>query len=369
MKISKDVLNILKKLEKLDTYPIPSLSEISQKYNVPRSEIIRLNANENFFIPKSLLKEIAIEAINEINLNIYPENELYISLKNSISNYIQLKPEYIALGNGSDDLINLLIQIFVNNKCKVLTITPTFSMYKWFTIRRGGEIIEVPLNKEDFSLNVQLFLSKISKETKICFICSPNNPTGNQFKIDEILKIIEGFPGIVVIDEAYVEYADYSLTKMVDEYENLIILRTFSKAFGLASIRLGYAISNPYIIKIINKFIPPFHLNSFSLAIALKALSHIEIFEKYIRETIIEREFLINNLKEFKNIKIFDSKTNFILIRIDDNIDKIFEHLLRKGIIVRNLSYENLLSNCLRVTIGTREMNEKFLLSLKEVIK
>lgn len=369
MKLKKEISNILKELEKLYTYPIPSLSEISYKYDIPKSKIIRLNANENFLIPKSLLKKIAIEAINDIDLNIYPENELYDSLKNSISNYLQLKPEYISLGNGSDDLINILTQIFVNKNSKVLTIIPTFSMYKWFTIRRGGKVIEVPLNENDFSLNVSLFLSKASFDTNICFICSPNNPTGNQFKIDEILRIIEEFPGIVVIDEAYVEYADYSTIKLIDKFENLIILRTFSKAFGLASIRLGYAISNPYIIEIINKFIPPFHINSFTLAIALKILSYIEEIKKYIKETIIEREFLINNLKEFKNIKTFDSKTNFILIRINDNIDKVFDYILRKGVIVRNLNNEPLLSNCLRVTIGTRDMNEYFISTLREVIK
>jgi histidinol-phosphate aminotransferase len=225
----------------------------------------------------------------------------------------------------------------------------------------------VPL-LSNLQLDVKGMLSKFSDKTRLLYLCSPNNPTSTQFKVEDVETLAKAFPGIVILDEAYGEFADYSLVPRIGEFENMIILRTFSKAFGLAALRLGYAVANPELAKILTEKTPlPYPVSGFTLRMGCKMLDNVDLMKESVRELKRERGKLIKALNEIDGVQAFDSQANFLLVNTQKPCDQVNEKLLKRGIMLKKwgkiLQYEN----CFRVTVGLPEMNAKLIEALKQI--
>ncbi|HQU86208.1 MAG TPA: histidinol-phosphate transaminase, partial [Pyrinomonadaceae bacterium] len=281
------------------------------------------------------------------------------------ANY-SVKPTEIFLGNGSDEAIDLLFRIFCEpRKDNILICPPTYGMYEVSAEINDVEIKRANLT-EDFRLDLNAIESAFNKNTKLLFICSPNNPTGNSFAKAEILNLTKNFNGIVVVDEAYIHFSsEESLLSEINNFPNLVVLQTFSKAWGLAGLRVGLAFANEEIIKLFNKVKPPYNISEIAQNAILEAFENAEQVEKTIAEIISEREKLIENLRGFSFVKkIYPTDANFVLVKTSD-AEKIYKFLLDEKIVVRNRNNVELCEGCLRITIGTPQENESLLKALK----
>ena len=302
------------------------------------------------------------------NLNRYPD-PYQKELKTAISKIKGIEEEKIFLGNGSDEIIDLCIRIFCNPGVdKALTFTPTYGIYAVSASVNDIEVLNVPLNGS-FQIDLKKVEPLLSdKNLKLVFICSPNNPTANSMNNDDVERIIALFKGIVLIDEAYIDFSDKpSFIKLVDRYPNLILMQTFSKAFGLAAARIGMAFSNPQIIKYFNKLKPPYNISTINQKAALKKLTQIDQFKSQVERIKKERVRLSAILSKMKIIeKVYPSDANFLLVKVK-NADYIYNTLVNKNIIIRNRS--KVIDNCLRITIGKRSENNTLIKALNELEK
>lgn len=330
------------------------------KYSTARDEYpgkigIFLDANENAF-----------GSPVEGNFNRYPDPH-QSALKSGISKIKGIAEKYIFTGNGSDEAIDILIRIFCNPGAESIIICPpTYGMYEVAAGINDVQVKRVLLLPETFSLDVKGILSAITPDVKIIFLCSPNNPTGNSMGREDIKKILTGFNGIVVVDEAYINYSSQqSLISLLTEYPNLIILQTMSKAWGLASLRIGMAFASAEIIELMDKVKGPYNISGIAQQLALESLDKLQLVNQRIRSTVSERNKLIAELSGLSGIKkIYPSDANFILIRVE-NANALFDYLLSKQIIVRNRSKVVLCDDCLRITIGTPQENLELIQSVK----
>ena len=300
--------------------------------------------------------------------NRYPD-PLQKVLKAKISNIKNISPEKIFLGNGSDEPIDIIFRAFcepgVDN---VVTIDPSYGMYQVSADINNVDVHKVKLN-EDFSVSAQKLLDAANLYTKAIFICSPNNPTANLLDRNEILKLISEFDGLVVLDEAYIDFSpESSLLPELDKYENLIILQTFSKAWGMAGIRLGMAFAKPEIIRVFNKIKYPYNINILTQQKALELLDNIQQKEEWVKIILEERDKMIRKLFKFTFVQVvYPSDANFLLVKMH-NARGIFEYLTDQKIIVRDRSKVSLCEDSLRITIGSPEENKKLRKALKRLI-
>ena len=317
---------------------------------------IFLDANENSF--GSPLPE---------NYNRYPD-PLQSAVKEKISALYQTAANEIFVGNGSDEAIDLLLRIFCEPRLdSVLICPPTYGMYEVSAEINDVEIRRADLT-EDFRLDLEAVKNAIDVRTKLIFICSPNNPTGNAFARDEILELVKSFDGIVAVDEAYIHFSrEKSLLGEINNFPNLVVLQTFSKAWGLAGLRVGLAFAAKEIIRLFNKVKPPYNISQIAQEAILAALDNAPEMGKTIAEIIAEREQLIENLSNFSFVtKIYPTDANFVLVKTDD-AGKIYDHLLGEKIVVRNRNSVELCRGCLRITVGTPGENAELLNSLKKI--
>ncbi len=301
------------------------------------------------------------------NYNRYPD-PLQLDLKDAISKIKGVPIENTFLGNGSDEAIDLLFRAFCNpGKDNVIILPPTYGMYEV-----SANINDVEIRKVGLLPNFQLDLEKIAEmidgNTKMIFICSPNNPTGNSINRTDIETILANFKGLVIIDEAYINFAKQkTFIQELTEYANLVVLQTFSKAWGLAALRLGMAFSSVPVIDILNKVKPPYNINQATQDLALAALANIKQVNEWIKTTVTERERLSGELSKLAIVnKVYPSDANFILVEVNDAL-KIYNLLVNKGIIVRDRSKVALCEGCLRITIGTVEENNQLLTILTQL--
>lgn len=315
---------------------------------------IFLDANENSF-----------GSPLQTNYHRYPD-PLQLQIKEKIAANYSIKPTEIFLGNGSDEAIDLLFRIFCEpREDNILICPPTYGMYQV-----SAEINDVAVKRanltEDFRLDLTAIENEIDKNTKLLFICSPNNPTGNSFEREEILNLSENFNGIVVLDEAYIHFShEKSLLSEINDFPNLVVLQTFSKAWGLAGLRIGLAFANEEIITLFNKVKPPYNISEIAQNAILKAFENAEKVERTIAEIIAERGKLIENLQDFPFVKkIYPTDANFVLVKTSD-AENIYKFLLDEKIVVRNRNNVELCEGCLRITIGTPDENESLLKTLK----
>jgi len=293
--------------------------------------------------------------------NRYPDSK-QLKLREAIGARRGLKAAQVFAGNGSDEAIDLLIRIFCEpGRDSIIISPPTYGMYAVSAGIQNIGVLKVPL-KSDFTLDLDGIGAAISSGTKIMFLCSPNNPTGGCLPREQILQVLEAFPGIVVLDEAYIDYcADKSFVPELKNYDNLVILQTFSKAWSLAGIRLGIALADPSVIEALQKIKPPYNINSLSADVAFKALSESDFLESNIATTVKEREWLKEQLLKLSFVKhVYPSDANFLLVKFD-SVQNIFETLKKSGIVVRDRSKDTLCGDCLRITIGAPNENRELL--------
>jgi len=299
-------------------------------------------------------------------LNRYPDPH-HLKLRRAISIRKGVAPENLFLGNGSDEAIDLIFRVFCDpGKDKALTFTPTYGMYEVSAAVNDIEMIKVPLDK-NFDIDIEAgspFLS--DNNLKLLFICSPNNPTSNSFDRDKIIRIIENFKGVVVIDEAYIDFSECeSFLPLAIKYDNLVVLQTFSKAWGAAGIRVGMAFSSAEIISYLYRVKPPYNISILNQRAALKRVGDPRKYSRQIRKIKEEKLSLINRLKKITIIEyIYPSDANFLLVRVKD-ANSIYRELAEKHIIVRNRS--TVVNNCIRITVGKRNENNRLIKELKKI--
>lgn len=317
-----------------------------------------LDANENAY--GAPLKE------KEVQYNRYPD-PLQLEVKEKLSKIKGLPVENIFLGNGSDEAIDILFRAFCNpGKDNAIICPPTYGMYEVSANINDVATIKVPLTPETFQLDTEKILKAINVNTKLIFICCPNNPTGNGVKWDAIKTILEKFNGIVLVDEAYINFASYqSLIPKLLEYPNLVIIQTLSKAWGMAGLRVGMAFASRSIIDIFNKIKPPYNINAASQKLALEALNNVDQVNTWIKEIVAEREKLAAVLLSLPFVlKIYPSEANFILVKTNDP-KRIYNYLTDHKIIIRDRSSVTLCEGSVRITIGTKEENKQLIEQLK----
>lgn len=327
-------------------------SSARDEFKDASSDMVFIDANENPF---------------DNGLNRYPDPQQNL-VKDELSKVKGIAKEQILLGNGSDEVLDLIFRVFCEPKeDAVIALPPTYGMYKVLANTNNVELINIPL-LESFQPNVEEIIRQQTSNTKILFLCSPNNPTANSFNADKVEKLLKEFQGIVVIDEAYIDFSTKeSWLSRLNEFPNLIVTQTLSKAYGLAGIRLGICYASQEIISILNKIKPPYNVNQLTQEAALNGLKRQEKVNQEIESIIEERNQLIKDLQEIELVKeIYPSDANFLLVRVDD-ADKRYDQLIEQGIVVRNRSNQVLCENCLRFTIGTKNENKKLINTLKSL--
>ena len=334
---------------------------------------IKLNANENpYGLPEEIIEEILRKTKN-LEYSRYP-NANSVKLSEIVSSFWGLTRDNIVIGNGSDELIDYLIKAFSQKGRRIITTAPSFAMYKIYSIINGSNFVQIPLSQSNFSLNEDKVLEEAKKEdSSIVFIAYPNAPTGNYFAEGKIIKIIEESGCLVVVDEAYYEFGEKTFVPLISQYDNLVILRTFSKAYSLASLRVGYLLSNPEIINEVRKVKSPFNVNTFSQLAAQAVFENKEILKDSIEKIIKERERLINRINELPSFKAHPSRTNFVLVEVGskENTDLVYNNLLKQGILVQTVSDPAFSTSryFLRITVGNKKENEILIKGLKDCLK
>ncbi len=321
---------------------------------------IILNANESPYpLPKLILDDF-IEQIKKMNLNRYPDTDATI-LVDEIAKTYHLKSENIACGVGSDSLIDCIMKAVLEEGDIVLTVAPTFSMYSQYAELYGGKIYEVPL-ETDFSYNVDKIIKSIKQvNPKIVVLCNPNNPTGSVLRLEEVKRILKETSALVLLDEAYFEFyqeKESGISLLQDEnheelIDHLIVLRTFSKAYGFAGGRIGYLLASKENVQMVNIVKAPYFVNSMTLALATSILKHKELYQENIKNICLEREEMYQKLLSLK-IKVYPSKSNFLWMKLDENI---INELEKNQIYIRKMMYQN--EKYYRISIGSHEENEQ----------
>jgi histidinol-phosphate aminotransferase len=337
-----DINNLVRKNIK----NMKSYSSARDEFKDFNTEMIFLDANENPF---------------ENGVNRYPDPQQN-RVKFALAELKKVNTNQILLGNGSDEVLDLLFRVFCEpNKDNVITLPPTYGMYGVLADLNAIENREVVLNS-DFQPNVKSILESVDTNTKIIFLCSPNNPTGNSFSDAVISELLDNFDGIIVLDEAYIDFSEReSWLAKIERYPNLVISQTLSKAFGMAGIRVGILYASASIIAIVNKIKPPYNINVLSQEKAFERIKDSDKNSLEIQSILDNKRNLLEQLSKIKFIeKIFPSDANFVLIKVD-NASKRYNQLIEFGIVIRNRTTQLLCENCLRITIGTNLENEKLI--------
>jgi histidinol-phosphate aminotransferase len=328
---------------------------------------IKLDANENPYALPIGLKEKLLHKISSISLNRYPSAGSP-EMRSAIAGNFGVTDDMVLIGNGADELIQILLTAVKSEATSgILIPVPTFAMYKISAVNAGHNVIEIPLD-DGFDLPLEKMLNVISeKNPGITFLSYPNNPSGNCFDAEKITRILEVSRGIVVVDEAYFHFSKKTFLPSIKKWDNLIILRTLSKV-GLSALRIGIMVSNPTLIHQLNKVRLPYNLNTVSQVAGKFFIEHEKEFLLRIDQIISSREWLIDQLRTIDGIKPYPSDANFILFSCCKDKNSVYEKLISKGILVKNLPSYGPLRDCMRVTVGTEEENREFVKSLKESI-
>ena len=343
------------------------IDEIKEYEILDSNGMVKLDAMENPF-DLGLEFQTSFIPSSEININRYPDGSCKNLINKLKSNLNVSEKDNILIGNGSDELIQIICMAFQKEGNVVLCPEPTFSMYKNIAKFVGLKFESVFL-KEDFSLDADNMCESIARhDPAIIFLAYPNNPTGNIWQKPDLKKIIESTNGIVVIDEAYRPFSGVSFIEEMRNYENLLIMGTLSKN-GLAGLRLGYLIGKQNIIRKINKLRLPFNVNSISQRVSELMLDKGDYLASQAKDIIKLRELMISEMRKIEKIEVYDSSTNFVLFKINEgSASRVFDELLKKKILIKDMSSNNMLHNCLRVTVGTEKENKLFIQSLENAL-
>lgn len=342
----------INKLIRPSVLNLKKYSSARDEFSDKKDDFQFMDANENPF---------------DTEYNRYPD-PYQKGLKKKLADLKTISDENIVLGNGSDEILDLIIRVFCEpQKDEILSLSPSYGMYEVLAQINNVTYKTCRLNSE-FQLDVKAFLNEVSKNTKMLILCSPNNPTGALLQVASIKKVLDDFKGIVVIDEAYIDFsANSSFINELAHYENLIVTQTFSKAAGLAGIRLGVCYASQAICKAINKIKLPYNVNTLTQQKALQFLENIDKIKSQIEIIKSERSVLFKVLESLNYVeKVYPSDANFILVKVDD-ANKRYQELLNFGIVVRNRTNVEMCENCLRISVGNPQENQKLIYVLKEI--
>ncbi|MCS7139399.1 MAG: histidinol-phosphate transaminase [Candidatus Nezhaarchaeota archaeon] len=354
----------------IEAYVNPYVKKL-KRYEVKETtlkplEAYKLDANENFVLDEEWIRGVVEKAIKKVDVRLYPP-AYAMKAVNAIADFLGLSRDNIIVDNGSDAIIDLIAKCFVG-RGRAVIVEPTFEMYRFYVEAIGG-IAESFNMSSNFTIDVEDLLVK-AREAKAIFIASPNNPTGTQHPRDVIETVIEGFKGVVVIDEAYSDFGDFNLKDLPLKYENAIILRSFSKVAGLAGLRIGYAIVNKAVHNFISNLQSPYSVNSIAQEVVCFILENWTIVKEAVEKIKAERARVFRELLSIKGVRPYDSRANFILFKVEGmSSAELTEKLALKGFYVRERSADPILKNCIRVTIGPKDVNDKFLSALSEILE
>lgn len=320
---------------------------------------VKLDANEG---DKNLFKDLVKELGDNFYLNVYPDDN-YTDLKKAIADYIGCKTQNISVGNGSSELLDLCTKTFVDTNELILSLDPTFSMYSIYAKIVNSRYIGAG-EGNDFIVDVDDVIKSIKENNpKLTIVCNPNNPTGTVIKRDKVLEIVKSTDEIVIVDEAYMEFCEESVVGEIENYKNLIVVKTLSKAFSMAGIRTGYLLANEELVKTVEKVRPPYNLNSISALLATKALQQKDKMLVYVNQVKKEREKVYKSLLDM-GIKAFPSGANFVFFYCADK--DLEDKLVKKDVLIRKFGEK--LDNHYRVTIGTNKENNAFVEAMKRLV-
>ncbi|MEK0341139.1 MAG: histidinol-phosphate transaminase [Nitrosopumilus sp.] len=346
----------IKKFSSIGGYQKPELNQ----------NALKLDSNENYVISKQFQNDIIASARKISDVREYPLGGVE-RLIQMISKFVKIPSSMIGVGNGSDQILDLILCNFASKQTKVLTSNPTFGFFEERCKLYSIPLIAIPFSN-DMKLDIKDFV-KQSKNADILYLDSPNNPTGFQFPKNELQKLIKSFNGIIIIDEAYGEFSDYSFSSMVKTQENLIVVQTLSKSFGLAGLRLGYFIANKkFTDAFMNILQYPYPLSTITIESGILALEKSNLMKNAATNIKLERKRIIENLRKYDSFEVFDSKANFVLFDAHGIYKRVYSALAEQGISIRKLGKIGNHEGCLRVTIGTKEMNSKFLLAIRDLL-
>lgn len=343
---------------------------LQNSYKRPKKiyDYYKLDSNENVVLEKKFINAMALKSLYDNDFREYPL-EQFEKLDNKLADYVNVGVKNIGIGNGSDQIMDLILSTMIKGK-RVITLNPTFSYFIDRCNLYKIPVKSIDLSTADNSLDFEFFINE-AKTSDMIYIASPNNPTGNQFKTDDILNLIESSKKkLVIIDEAYVEFAENNLAHIATKYNNVVIMRTFSKALGLAGARVGYFISNENIVDIFKQYIQlPYPLSSFSMQLAIEVLENIEIIKRSIKVIKEEREKIFSVLSKINGIKIYNSDSNFFFIQTFNHYNRIKNRLMEEKILVKNFGDLGNYKGAMRITIGTSEMNEKVVSTIERSVE
>lgn len=338
-----------------------------EAYQVSKDKIsIKLDANESPYNLGDRLYPLLVQRLQSIDLNRYPDTDSMM-LREAIGKYVGFPIDNILCGNGSDEMIQNIIQTFVEAGDAVVSHKPSFSMYKVFTTIAGGKFIEIESDPE-FVINIdEIIEAANANHAKLIFICNPNNPTGTVITPMEIIGVMEATKAMIVVDEAYFEFYGESMIDWIKEKERLIVLRTLSKGMSLAGARIGYMVAQRQVIDYVYRVKPPYNLNAYSQALGELFLENIQMIQDHIQQIVDARDHLTAQLETLMGVKVYPSKSNFILVRTN-KAREIQEKCKNMKIAIRCYGKEGILKDCLRITVGTKEENDMIKNIFQEVI-
>lgn len=359
MKPKSQILNLV------PYQPGKPIEEVKRQYQL--TEVIKLASNENPFGPTPKVKEAIAEACQDLAL--YPDGASH-ELRQALAQFYQVNPNQLLFGNGSDEIVQIICRTFLSPGSKAIMAVPTFPRYKANVIVEGAEAVEIPL--KDGVHDLEAMAAAIDEQTKMIWVCNPNNPTGTYNTEAELTRLLEQVPHdvLIILDEAYYEYVtadDYPQSiPLLKKYPNLIIMRTFSKIYGLAALRIGYAIASEEVVDWLNRVREPFNTSRVAQAAALVALSDQEYKENCWVRNKVEKEYYYKQFDAL-NLDYYPTEGNFIMVDMGRPAQPIFETLLKHGVIVRSGQALGMPS-CLRITIGSRQQNERVVQLLDDVV-
>ncbi|MEM4576103.1 MAG: histidinol-phosphate transaminase [Candidatus Nezhaarchaeales archaeon] len=354
---------------KIESYVNPYVKKLL-KYEVReralrKTKAYKLDANENLILDEDWIRSLVKEALERVDVRLYPPAYASKAVE-AIAKFLGVSKRNVIVDNGSDAIIDLVAKCFVGQG-RALIVEPTFEMYRFYVEALGGVVDSFYVNS-DFSISADKLL-EVSRGAKAIFLASPNNPTGKQYPRELLETLAEEFDGILVIDEAYADFGDFSLWDLPLKYENVVVLRSFSKVAGLAGLRIGYAVVSEEVHSFINRLQSPYSVNSLAQEVVEIVLDKWHVVKKTIEEVKREREFLLRELASIKGIRPYDSKANFVLFRVNiGGSRELIERLESMGFYVRERDLKPLLENCIRVTVGPRDVNKLFVQALREVL-
>jgi histidinol-phosphate aminotransferase len=363
---TRDILN------EFNTYvPGRSKKEIMEAYGVKEEDIIKLGSNENPWGASPKAKQAIIDSIDEINR--YPESN-HEYLKEKIAEYAGVDQNQVIVGgDGADELFDVLAKALIDPGDEFIVHPPTYTYYEYVFKQHNAKAVYAKWIVDENRLDVDSVLENITDKTKAIFLCTPNNPTGGLIDREDIIRVIEATDALVVIDEAYWEFAEVNNVDLLDKYDNVFIIRTFSKVMGLAGLRIGYGLSNPELLEKMSRIKPVFSVTVASQKAVIATLSDEKYIAESTRKAIAEREYLYDSINDIDSITIYKSKSNYLLMDIRKTgytAAELSEKLMKKGVIVRDCtSFQQLDEYYIRISVETHEKNERFIEILKGIVE